>query len=58
MMPDSNDDTTLKAPLAAKVALILGLVPRDLVSVSDACTIVEEDFKLISHTMLPLEQLE
>lgn len=58
MMPDSNDDTTLKPQLAAKVALILGLAPRDLVSASDASAIVENDFKLVSNTMLPLEELE
>lgn len=58
MMPDSNEETTLKTPLAAKVALILGLAPNDLMSFADACAIVEKDCKLVKHTMLPLEEIE
>lgn len=54
MMPDQDEAIALaKTPLAAKVALILGLLPRDsLNELGDFCACS------IPKVMLPLERIE
>lgn len=54
MMPDQEKSIdTAKTPLAAKVALLMGLLPRDsLTELGDFCACS------IPQVMLPLERIE
>lgn len=53
MMPDTDETVvSSKTPLAAKVALLLGLMPQDTLDLGDLCACS------LTDVMLPLERIE
>jgi len=60
MQPDPEEKVdSLKplSPLAAKLALMLGLVPRDNVDLTQLLTTIQESYRCLYDAMLPLDEI-